>query len=65
MLGGGTLFPVHWGTFDLGLHPWAEPGTQMLTLAAEQRKRVLMPPPGGVFEPARTERFEPWWIGLR
>jgi len=25
VLGGGALLPVHWGTFDLGLHPWSEP----------------------------------------
>ena len=37
MLGGGTLLPVHWGTFNLGLHPWDEPAETLLTLAAEQR----------------------------
>ena len=23
--GSGMLMPIHWGLFDLGLHPWKEP----------------------------------------
>lgn len=31
MLGGGTLLPVHWGTFDLALHAWNEPAKTLLS----------------------------------
>ena len=39
MLGGGALLPVHWGTFDLGLHPWDEP-IETLTTAAQAARRA-------------------------
>ena len=33
-LGGKVLHPIHWGTFNLALHPWYEP-MERLTAAAE------------------------------
>ena len=55
MLGGGTLMPVHWGTFSLGLHAWDAPGEELLELAprygAASSRRVL----GAPFEPAHVE----------
>jgi len=61
MLGGGTLVPVHWGTFDLALHPWDEPAETLVTLADAQGQRVLTPRLGCPFEPALTERLPAWW----
>ncbi|MGE3455599.1 MAG: MBL fold metallo-hydrolase [Kofleriaceae bacterium] len=61
MLGGGTLLPIHWGTFGLGLHPWAEPAETLLTLAAASNARVLTPMLGRPFEPAHVEAPVPWW----
>lgn len=65
MLGGGTLLPVHWGTFNLALHAWSAPGETLLELAAEQDTRVLTPRPGQVFEPLHLDGPTPWWRGLR
>jgi L-ascorbate metabolism protein UlaG (beta-lactamase superfamily) len=64
MLGGGTLLPVHWGTFNLGLHDWDEPAETLLTLAARRCARVLTPRLGGAFEPEHIERAVPWWREL-
>lgn len=64
MLGGGTLLPVHWGTFDLGLHPWDEPAETLLTLAEAAHARVLTPKIGRPFEPSKLEGPTPWWRGL-
>jgi L-ascorbate metabolism protein UlaG (beta-lactamase superfamily) len=64
MLGGGTLLPVHWGTFNLALHAWNEPAETLVTLAAEQGLRVLTPHIGAVFEPSRLEGPTPWWRSL-
>lgn len=64
LLGGGTLLPVHWGTFDLGLHPWDEPAETLLGLAEASRARVLTPILGRPFEPAHVEGPTPWWRGL-
>jgi L-ascorbate metabolism protein UlaG (beta-lactamase superfamily) len=61
MLGGGSLLPVHWGTFDLGLHPWAEPAETLLRLAQPSGARVLTPLLGRPFEPAHADGLTPWW----
>jgi L-ascorbate metabolism protein UlaG (beta-lactamase superfamily) len=61
MLGGGTLLPVHWGTFDLGLHPWDEPAETLARVAAEQRIHLVTPRIGQPIEPSRVDRMDPWW----
>lgn len=65
MLGGGTLLPVHWGTFDLGLHPWDEPAETLLALAEPMATRLLTPLLGRPFEPAHVEGPHPWWRAIR
>lgn len=61
LLGGGTLMPVHWGTFDLALHRWDEPAETLLALATGAGKRMLTPILGRPFEPAHVEAPNPWW----
>lgn len=61
LLGGGTLLPVHWGTFDLALHRWDEPAETLLTLASAAGARLLTPLLGRPFEPAHVEAPSPWW----
>lgn len=61
MLGGGTLMPVHWGTFNLALHAWDEPAETLVRLAEEQRVRLFTPRLGSAVEPAHVERATPWW----
>jgi len=68
LLGGGALLPVHWGTFDLALHPWDEPAETLLTLAeastAASKPRVLTPLLGRPFEPAHVAGPTRWWRTL-
>ncbi|MCS0638037.1 MBL fold metallo-hydrolase [Streptomyces sp. LP05-1] len=62
---GGVLLPIHWATFNLAPHPWAEPGEGTLAAAAEAGVRAALPRPGEPFEPAgRTVPEEPWWRGV-
>ena len=61
LLGGGTLLPVHWGTFDLALHRWDEPAETLLSLATATGARLLTPLLGRPFEPAHLEAPDPWW----
>ena len=61
MLGGGTLMPVHWGTFNLALHAWDEPAETLVRLATEQSQRVITPRLGQVFEPRQLDGPTPWW----
>ncbi|MFL5347114.1 MAG: MBL fold metallo-hydrolase [Hyalangium sp.] len=61
MLGGGTLMPIHWGTFNLALHAWDEPAEMLVRLASEQRVRLLTPRLGAAIEPAHVEQPTHWW----
>lgn len=65
MLGGGTLLPVHWGTFNLALHAWDEPAETLVRLASEQQLRVVTPKLGLVFEPSQLDGPTPWWREVR
>jgi L-ascorbate metabolism protein UlaG (beta-lactamase superfamily) len=64
MLGGGTLLPVHWGTFNLALHDWDEPAETLLVRAAQQSKRIVTPRLGAPIEPEHVEGPVPWWRGV-
>jgi L-ascorbate metabolism protein UlaG (beta-lactamase superfamily) len=65
LLGGGSLLPIHWGTFDLALHHWAEPAETLLRLAQPAGVRVLTPLLGRPFEPAQVEGPTPWWRAVQ
>jgi L-ascorbate metabolism protein UlaG (beta-lactamase superfamily) len=57
----GVLLPIHWGTFNLAPHPWAEPGEWTKDAAEEAGQAVAFPRPGEPFEPAGELPVEPWW----
>lgn len=59
LLGGGTLFPVHWGTFNLALHAWDEPAETLVAKAAG--RRIITPRLGLPVVPAQLEGVTPWW----
>jgi len=61
MLGGGTLLPVHWGTFNLALHDWDDPAETLLTISEQEKKRILTPRLGESLEPERVTGVNPWW----
>jgi L-ascorbate metabolism protein UlaG (beta-lactamase superfamily) len=58
---GGVLLPIHWGTFNLALHAWAEPGEWTKDAAEEAGQAVALPRPGEPFEPAGKLPVEAWW----
>ena len=45
-LRGGLLIPVHWGTFHLAPHPWAEPIDRLVAEATAAGVRFAVPRPG-------------------
>ena len=57
--------PLHWGTFNLARHPWAEPVSRLLAAAALARVPVLVPPPGGTIDVASRSgsgtKNPDWW----
>lgn len=61
----GTFLPIHWGTFNLALHPWAEPAEDTLAAGTAAGVAVAAPRPGEPFEPtAETLPRETWWRGV-
>lgn len=58
-LGAARLLPVHWGTFNLAYHDWAEPVER--TLAVAQGLDVAVPRPGERVEYGVSFRNAFWW----
>lgn len=58
---GGTMVPIHWGTFRLAPHPWAEPAERVVEAAAAAEVGVAVPKPGGRVTPASPEPVARWW----
>jgi L-ascorbate metabolism protein UlaG (beta-lactamase superfamily) len=61
---GGVLLPIHWGTFNLAPHAWAEPGEWTRDAAAEAAQPAAFPRPGEPFEPAGALPTAAWWSGV-
>jgi L-ascorbate metabolism protein UlaG (beta-lactamase superfamily) len=59
LLGGGAFLPVHWGTFNLGIHAWDDPAETLLRLAPTAP--LVMPMLGDPVEPHHLGRVVPWW----
>ncbi|MFF4147439.1 MBL fold metallo-hydrolase [Streptomyces sp. NPDC001698] len=57
----GVLLPIHWGTFTLAPHAWAEPGEWTKDAAETAGQAVALPRPGEPFEPSGKVPAEPWW----
>lgn len=57
----GVMLPIHWATFNLAPHPWAEPGEQTMWEAHRASVTMAAPRPGEPFEPASTPPVVPWW----
>ncbi|KUN38100.1 MBL fold metallo-hydrolase [Streptomyces longwoodensis] len=60
----GVLLPIHWGTFNLAPHAWAEPGEWTKDAAEAAGQAVALPRPGEPFEPAGKVPAEAWWRGV-
>ncbi|WP_405455719.1 MBL fold metallo-hydrolase [Streptomyces sp. NBC_00101] len=60
----GVLMPIHWGTFNLAPHAWAEPGEWTREAAAAVGQPGAFPIPGQPFEPSGELPTTPWWRGV-
>jgi L-ascorbate metabolism protein UlaG (beta-lactamase superfamily) len=61
-LGRPPLLPIHWGVFDLGLHPWQEPIEDLTVEAARRNLRLSTPRLGEVVQAGA--HCAPWWREL-
>ncbi|WP_441249668.1 MBL fold metallo-hydrolase [Kitasatospora sp. McL0602] len=57
----GLLVPVHWCTFNLGLHPWAEPVERLLAEAKAQAVPLAVPRPGERVDIDNPPEPDGWW----
>lgn len=62
-LNADVLFPIHWGKFDLALHPWDEPIQRAAMAADVLDVRIATPLMGEVFTPEHTPST-PWWSAV-
>ena len=63
-LRGGLLVPVHWATFTLALHSWAEPVTRIRFEAKAQEVRLAVPRPGERVNVDEPTDVDGWWEQL-
>ena len=59
----GVLVPIHWCTFRLAPHPWAEPADRLVAAAADAGVEVAVPRPGGRVIPGEKSGAgeDAWW----
>ena len=60
-LKGTLMMPVHWGTFNLALHPWKEPIEILLQNAKEKNIELFIPAPGTPTEVTGKTFINYWW----
>lgn len=61
MLRGKVLLPIHWGTFNLGLHAWHEPPETLRAAALREGATVAFPRLGQSLRLDLPLPVGPWW----
>ncbi|MFC1821831.1 MBL fold metallo-hydrolase [Thermodesulfobacteriota bacterium] len=61
MLKGKRLIPIHWGTFDLGLHNWYDPVERLVQAAKSNNIVYSLPRQGEVISLTHLEKDTDWW----
>jgi L-ascorbate metabolism protein UlaG (beta-lactamase superfamily) len=63
-LRGGLLIPVHWATFVLAFHPWAEPVDRLWREAKARDVTLAVPRPGERVDVTDPPAVAGWWQAL-
>ncbi len=58
---GRRMLPVHWATFNLGLHAWDEPIKRAVKTAKAHNVDLVTPRIGEVVTVGQPFRSSPWW----
>lgn len=58
---GGLLIPVHWATFNLALHEWAEPADRTWREAKARGVKLAVPRPGERVDVDNPPAVDGWW----
>ena len=63
-LGGGIFLPIHWATFNLAFHRWAEPVQRLLAAAEGRGVDVVVPQPGERIDVLAPPPLRDWWTAV-
>jgi L-ascorbate metabolism protein UlaG (beta-lactamase superfamily) len=58
------LIPVHWGTFNLAMHPWTEPADRVWNEAKAHGVEIAIPRPGERVDVGDPPPVDGWWQAL-
>jgi L-ascorbate metabolism protein UlaG (beta-lactamase superfamily) len=61
---GGLMIPVHWGTFNLALHDWAEPVDRVWREAKDRGVQLAVPRPGERIDVDDPPAVDGWWQAI-
>jgi len=56
-----VLLPVHWATFNLGLHDWDEPIKRTLKTARDHKVELVTPRLGELLDIGQAFQSSAWW----
>jgi L-ascorbate metabolism protein UlaG (beta-lactamase superfamily) len=59
-----ALMPIHWGKFDLALHPWKDPIERLSAAMFHSSIPLFTPRVGRITTNADPAFSEQWWTGL-
>jgi len=63
-LGGRVMLPVHWATFNLAFHRWAEPVERLLAAAGASGTTIVVPQPGERIDVLNPPPLSDWWSAV-
>ncbi|MGW0433329.1 MBL fold metallo-hydrolase [Micromonospora sp. NPDC003197] len=63
-LRGGLFIPVHWATFNLAIHSWADPVERLLREATARDVRLAVPRPGERVVVDDPPPVDGWWRAI-
>ncbi|MCZ2858632.1 MBL fold metallo-hydrolase [Blastococcus sp. VKM Ac-2987] len=63
-LGGQVLLPIHWATFNLAFHRWAEPVQRLLAAAEGRGATIVVPQPGARIDVLDPPQLLDWWTAV-
>jgi hypothetical protein len=59
-----VLLPIHWATFNLAFHRWAEPVERLLAAARRTGAQVVVPRPGERIDVLDPPEIVDWWTAV-
>jgi L-ascorbate metabolism protein UlaG (beta-lactamase superfamily) len=63
-LGGRIMLPVHWATFNLAFHRWAEPVQRACAAAERSGTQLVIPLPGQRIDVLEPPNLADWWSAV-